>query len=279
MFGRKCKLRVSGLARGLFAAVVVATGAQLAHAQNPVDIPDNRFFDWSVPAETGGTNYIPSPFLSDQNVAAVDSFLAAQQAAGNRLAVKVNTSLTSPAAKALFDKYKIDFAFADYESANGLAQTQALVSIVKSSAKSAAANIGDFSMTPMSSDPTRPSTLPPLTPVASGGHSLFTPTQYQQAKVNVAMPALYPGAPDYRNPAQGNSNAPNIRSALFVLPIQRLSESELSLPPNQNLIPWVSRFNNWGNSTGFRRQRKQRLRIYSKRRQPGQWPASVARRF
>jgi hypothetical protein len=81
--------------------------------------------------------------------------------------------------------------------------------------------------------------------------------------------ALYPGAPDYRDPAQGNSGAPNIRSALFTLPIQRFTIAEaglrgLSSPPggnaafaqagrpnptgNQAHIPYVTRFNNWGNA-------------------------------
>ena len=88
-----------------------------------------------------------------------------------------------------------------------------------------------------------------------------------------ADPALYPGSPDYRNPAQGNSGAPNIRSALFTLPIQRLTLAELGVKgfggvpggaaayaisgPNQaytgaaggrqQLIPYVTRFNNYGN--------------------------------
>jgi hypothetical protein len=122
-----------------------------------------------------------------------------------------------------------------------------LTTIIKSSTKSAGAFVGDFSMAPLNSDPTRPAALNKTTPTASGGHSLFNATDYKNAKVNMANPALYPGAPDFRNPASGDSNAPNIRSALFVLPIQRLSLTKQALPSGQKLIPWVSRFNNFGN--------------------------------
>jgi len=208
-----------------------------------------QFFDWSVPPESGGPNYTPSPFLDDTNFAAVDAFLAARALnPANLLAVKVVTPLKSAGAKAIFNKYKINYVFADFESTNALANTQTLATTVKASSKSGAAFIGNFSMAPLSSDPTRPSGLGSTTPVASGKHSLISPSQYQQAKLNMANPALYPGAPDFRNLAQGNApTAPNIRSSLFVLPIQRLSLTKQALPTGQKLIPWVSRFNNWGN--------------------------------
>jgi len=64
----------------------------------------------------------------------------------------------------------------------------------------------------------------------------------------MANEALYPGAPDFRNPAQGNSNAPNIRSALFTLPIVRAGIAQQNLPGGDQHIPWVTRFNNFGNS-------------------------------
>jgi hypothetical protein len=81
------------------------------------------------------------------------------------------------------------------------------------------------------------------------------------------MPVLFPGSPDFRNPAQGNSGAPNIRSALFTLPIQRLTFASLgarglkdptsntpayfALPGRQlpiKTLPIVARFNNFGNA-------------------------------
>ena len=244
MYGKTRQKRAGGLARTLCVAVLAAAGTA-ATAQAAVS---PQFFDWSVPTESGGPNYTPSPLLTDSNFAAVDAFLATQAAIpGNLLALKVISPITSNGAKAIFDKYKINYVFADYEDGNALANTQALVATIKASKKSASAFVGDFSMAPLNSDPTRPSSLPPLTPTASGGHSLFSATSYKNAGVNMANPALYPGAPDFRNPADGNSNAPNIRSALFVLPIQRLSLTKQALPSGQKLIPWVSRFNNFGN--------------------------------
>ena len=244
MDGKMRQIRAGRLARKVCAAILAAMGvaATAQAAASP------QFFDWSVPAESGGPNYTPSPFLTNTNFASVDAFLATQAATpGNLLALKVNSPITSAGAKAIFDKYKINYVFADYEDGGALANTQALVATIKASKKSAGAFVGDFSMAPLNSDPTRPSSLPPLTPTASGGHSLFSATSYKNAQVNMANPALYPGAPDFRNPAEGNSNAPNIRSALFVLPIQRLSLTKQALPSGQKLIPWVSRFNNFGN--------------------------------
>jgi len=245
MSGKMRKKRVGLLAGGLCLGMILSNvGRSSVQAATP------QFFDWSVPAESGGPNYTPAPFLDDTNFASVDSFLAARAAnPANLLAVKVISPLKSAGAKAIFNKYKINYVFADFEDGSALTNTQTLATTVKASSKSASAFIGDFSMAPLSSDPTRPSGLPGTTPVASGKHSLFTPTQYQQAKVNMANPALYPGAPDFRNLADGNApTAPNIRSSLFVLPIQRLSLTKQALPSGQKLIPWVSRFNNWGNT-------------------------------
>jgi len=245
MFNSMRKKRVGLLAGGLCLGVILSNaGRSSVQAATP------QFFDWSVPVESGGANYTPAPFLDDTNFAAVDLFLATRAAnPANLLAVKVVSPLKSNGAKAIFNKYKLNYVFADFEGSSALANTQTLATTIKSSSKSASAFIGDFSMAPLASDPTRPSGLPGTTPVASGKHSLFTPTQYQQAKVNMANPALYPGAPDFRNLADGNApTAPNIRSSLFVLPIQRLSLTKQALPTGQKLIPWVSRFNNWGNS-------------------------------
>jgi len=244
MFASIRKKRV-GLLAGLCLGAILSTADQSVQAAT-------QFFDWSVPAETAGTtNYTPAPFLDDTNFALVDAFLKARLLANPsaQLAVKVVSPLKSAGAKGIFNKYKINYVFADYESSAALTNTQTLATIVKASSKSSAAFSGDFSMAPLTSDPTRPSGLPGTTPVASGGHSLFTPSQYQQAKVNMANPALYPGAPDFKNIAAGNTTAPNIRSSLFVLPIQRLSLTKQALPSGQKLIPWVSRFNNWGNSS------------------------------
>src|SRR5437763_15635182 len=61
MYGRMRQVRAGRLARKLCVAVLAAAGAA-ATAQAAV--PQPQFFDWSVPAETGGPNYTPSPFLT-----------------------------------------------------------------------------------------------------------------------------------------------------------------------------------------------------------------------
>ena len=66
-------------------------------------------------------------------------------------------------------------------------------------------------------------------------------------------PQLYPGAPDYRDPANGGTTIsgaqfPNLRSSLFILPIERLSYAAQSNAAGTPLIPYVSRFMNYGNT-------------------------------
>jgi hypothetical protein len=68
----------------------------------------------------------------------------------------------------------------------------------------------------------------------------------------MANEALYPGAPDYKTAGSSalpiGSGTPNIRSALFTLPIIRETGAEKGLPAGDRHIPWVTRFNNFGNT-------------------------------
>ncbi|MDB5289829.1 MAG: hypothetical protein JWL69_1070 [Phycisphaerales bacterium] len=246
------------LVLGMAVAMLAGTGfATSARAAAPL-------FDWSVPADTD-SNYTPSPFLSDSNYSQVAAFLATYHAANpnSPLAVKVTAPLTSAGAKAIFDTFPIKFVFADFEDTQAVSRTATLASLVKNSGSSSTAFVGNFNTYNVSNaansttpDPTHPSGTP-----ANGAKSFqnvlvgklpFGPTA-------LAAPAAYPGAPDYKT-APSQSYAPNIRSALFVLPIDRVTFATLSLvpsnhgataPPSTNAgvnIPWVSRFNNWGNS-------------------------------
>jgi hypothetical protein len=63
----------------------------------------------------------------------------------------------------------------------------------------------------------------------------------------MSMPELYSGSASFRTPAAGNSMAPNIRSATFTLPIMRLSQVEVNTEKTERNVPWVARFNNYGN--------------------------------
>jgi len=63
----------------------------------------------------------------------------------------------------------------------------------------------------------------------------------------MSMPALYPGSPGFRNIASGDSKAPNIRSSLLVLPALRVSQIKVNNSKDEAIVPWLARFNNWGN--------------------------------
>jgi hypothetical protein len=105
--------------------------------------------------------------------------------------------------------------------------------------------IGNFGFQTLSSDITTPSNYGSKT----GSHSFSGYNQggYNAAKLNMSMPELYGGAGSYRNPAAGNSTAPNIRSAMFTLPILRVSQVEVNTDANERNVPYVARFNNFGN--------------------------------
>jgi len=249
------------------------------------------FFDYGlpdIPGKPGQPGFAPAPFLDNSaaSAAAVSALLQQRQNAGLVLAVKVRQPLTDPAAVAVFNNFRVQYVFADFEDAARVGRTRSIADQVAASAKSSGAFVGNFNFYPnAASDPTRPATLTG----SQAGSFQFKPTgsDYAVSRGNVGLPgggtvvgnqvadpALYPGSPDYRNPAQGNSGAPNIRSALFTLPIQRVTLAELGVKgfsgvpggstafaisgPNaaytgasggrQQLIPYVTRFNNFGNA-------------------------------
>jgi len=274
----------------VLATAVLGLATSSAHGQAaPFAGSGGPFFDFGIPdtGKPGQPGFAPAPFLDNNpaSAAAVSAFLASRQNAGLLLAVKVRQPLTDPSAVAVFNNFRVQYVFADFEDAARVGRTRSIADQVAASSKSSGAFVGNFNFYPNAAvDPTRPASL--------GGSQApsftFKPTSsdYSASRGNVGLPgggtvvgnqhadpALYPGAPDYRNPAQGNSGAPNIRSALFTLPIQRLTLAELGIKgfggvpggsaayaisgPNQaytgaaggrqQLIPYVTRFNNYGN--------------------------------
>jgi hypothetical protein len=223
--------------------------------------------------------YTPSAFLTNDpaSIANADATLASAQAQGKPLAVKVIEPLTNPAALALFNKYAVQFVFTDFEDAARVGRTRAVADQVLHSTKSKNAYVGNFNFYPnASSDTTQPGSLSGSQ--AQSFQFANNSLDYSDSRgrlgttygKQMANPALYPGSPDYRNPAQGNSGAPNIRSALFTLPIQRETFATngllgRSVPSGSSFqayntpfsnggykngarnIPYVTRFNNWGN--------------------------------
>jgi hypothetical protein len=213
------------------------------------------FFDWLGETATPNTTpYITAPTLNDSTALAVKAFLLAEPA-GTALAVKVRNGVTlSPATISLIYNdaaHPIKYTFADYESATAVAQTAALVSQIAPTATGAQmavgnAFVGNYDIAPMPSDPTHPASV---TRVAgnSNAQPFFTVTDFRNSGVNMSTESLYPGDASFRNPINGNSTAPNIRSAFFTLPIQRLTIATQNLGAGQLHIPYISRFDNFTN--------------------------------
>jgi hypothetical protein len=251
---RKSKKRVSAVARAAIGALLGA-GMMAASAQAQSTPPP--VFDWSVVDASGNANYTPAPILTDATASAVNAFLTSR---GSKvLAVKIVTPISAATANLIFNNHNVKYIFADFESSNALAQTTALVNQIKASTKSSAAFIGEFNMYDVSNDGTRPS--PVTSSAASFPTTPFTENDYHNSGVTMANPAAYPGSPDFPSTPTSQDPFPNLRSAFFVLPVDRVTFATDFLavgsysstmtgikPGNFQNIPWVARFNNWGNN-------------------------------
>jgi hypothetical protein len=214
------------------------------------------FFDWGQNVNTVNPAYVKTPVLTDQTAAQVAAFLNSQPP-GATLAVQVpaGTSLSASTINLIFNNAArpVKYVFADYEGPNTVSQITTLVNQIQPTATGAsiaAGNsfIGNYGLAPMPSDPTTPSgaTHPTGNALATGSPYL-TATDFRNTGVNMSNEQLYPGDSSFRNPISGNSTAPNIRSALFTLPIQRLSIATANLGGGQAHVPFITRFNNYTN--------------------------------
>jgi len=238
------------------------------------------FFAWSnANVDAPPVNFAAAPTLNDTDYVAVANQLAVSQSKGYPLAVKITAPLQAGgnAISQVLNKFPVQYIFLDLEGTNAVSETSTIISQVNST-ESSNAFIGNYNFYPSQpTDPTTPNqptpSNPPMSEYAQSGLS-----SRSHAMVNEQ---LYPGAPDYRTPGAagknanidaGGSTAPNIRSALFTLPIERLTTvtNELygrsgslsqynsntfdpSFSPNGQApsalnIPWVTRFNNYGNA-------------------------------
>ena len=223
----------------LAAAVAFSAGALTARAQDQ--------FDWKV--TTGAapvSGYVPAPFLTDANAASVSAFLQTQPA--GKVAVKLQTPVSAATVNQIFNNpnYTVNYAFLDFETptASGgnadIAAAQAQAQAIHGAAKGTNTAVGNFRLFPGNGDTSGPTAGPTLAQYLSGGAT----------GVNMANEDLYPGSPYYKNPGSvgGSSTAPNIRSTLFTLPIERASFVSANLPTGHKHIPYVNRFNNFGNT-------------------------------
>jgi hypothetical protein len=149
-----------------------------------------------------------------------------------------NTALSPADNAALFSNpsFQVNYAFMDYEGASGPATATAQAAAIQT--LSPTTFRGNYRMFPGSGD-------------TSGVGSGPSTAQYIASGMNMANEDLYPGQATYKNPPGtpgGTSTSPNIRSSLFVQPIDRASFVTLNLPAGNKHVPYVNRFNNFGNA-------------------------------
>jgi len=224
-------------------AVMGAAGSALAVTNPPAATKaKNQFFDWYVNTTP---SYQPSPFLVNGAGTSVKAFLESESSNTIR-AVKIVKPIDNSTSNLVFNasQYHVSYVFGDLESPNAKSELQTLVNQVKfvngqnngTKTNSFNAFIGNFNWTRAGNDGTQPS-----------GYNYPSSGDFSSAKLNMAMPALYPGSGAFRNPAAGNSTAPNIRSALFVLPIIHLTAAKVNAHSGEQVVPWIAPFNNWAN--------------------------------
>jgi hypothetical protein len=221
-----------------------------------------------------GNGFAQAPVLDNGNASEVADILSANELDGLPLAVRVREELTNVAARAVITDFHLGRLFGDFVGPDRVALTAASAKLALSSPLSRNAFAGGFNLYPNAElDTTNPDSLvssqAPRFQILSAG-SDFPNSRGRFGKRRsrrASMPVLFPGSPDFRNPAQGNSGAPNIRSALFTLPIQRLTFASLGVrglddptaitPALHALsgrrlpirtLPIVARFNNYGNA-------------------------------
>lgn len=240
-----------------FLSAVVGVSCVAAAQPRPEQrAPSVGFFDWDTRGYPASANFTASPFLSDNpaDVSNVRTQLMTAQSQGRALAVKIIAPLQSQAAKNVFNDFAVQYVFGDFEDAQAVGRTRAIADLVLNSTRSQNAFVGNFNFYPQAgNDPTRPGAVNTIAKSFDDKPQNFSypdsrgRTSSRTGRL-MSNESLYPGSPDFRNPAQGNSNAPNIRSALFTLPIIRAGFAQQNLPAGDQHIPWVSRFNNWGNN-------------------------------
>ncbi len=262
------------------AALALSTMPALAHAKpNPVPkVPaptpvTNQLFSWYQTGTPPPSNpqYIGAPFLSDTSAAAVNSYLQGL-APGAIRAVKVTSPISDATANLVFNNtsYHVSYVFGDLNGSDQKSLISNLVQQVRFQdgpghklTQSAGAFVGNFGFeVPFG----------PLFPSGNQGNPhTFNAANAQSGNWNdwnngsgsnkhrnaltMSNENAYPGSPTFPNLASGDKppgggSYPNIRSSLFILPIQRVTEATEKIDKlhlNAQNIPWTANFNNWGN--------------------------------
>src|SRR5437588_2579320 len=250
---KKTPARILGRKRWAvaLAAALMSLGGSSARAAD--------FFDWlgEIP-NPNPAPYVTAPTLNDTTAPAVSAYFAAHPGDVHAVKIRAGTVLGGPSL-GVYNTYNVKYTFADYEGAAAATEATALVNQIKASTVTGpnviggSSYIGNYQIAPFPNDPTRPSPLPTNSGNGSGTEGtigpnpFWTTTDFRNTGLNMANEQLYPGDSSFRNPINGNSTAPNIRSALFTLPIQRLSIITQNIGAGQPNLPYITRFNNWTN--------------------------------
>ena len=270
LVGMIAKAAVVGLL-ALPSAVLADPGnGNSAPLPEPLNVAPNVhwFSDWEVNSNPAPQDFYATPFARSDNVPAVQAELTASGLAGTPLGIKITApGLTTAAANALYNtRYTpankvISYIFGDIEGSptgvvSNVSPITTMVSQVRNSKYTKNAYVGEFELTPLSGvatkdvdhkDPTRRGPLP------------YTQNDYNATGVSMANTELYPGSPTYRNRSTFDWNNANIRTGLFVAPLGRMTQVQNVLnqsynglsrnlgPAYHKQIPWVTRFNNFGN--------------------------------
>jgi len=235
------------------ALAIAGPAPRFASAANPpaVTKANNQFFDWQI---NTSPSYIPSPVLNNSSASAVNAFLL-QQPTNSIKAVKVLGPISNSTANLIFNnpKYHVSYVLGDLEGTNAPQQVKTLAQQVRfvngqnngTKTQSNNAFIGNFGFYDLANDVTKPASY--NSEKGEPSFAGWSQGDFTGAKLNMSMPDLYAGSPSFKNPAAGNSSAPNIRSALFTMPLLRTSQTQVSSPSNEAIVPYIARFNNWGN--------------------------------
>lgn len=225
---RRLAVAGAGLFVGVFGLGHVASAQSTDELRNFFRT-DPHFFQWdfddpsqasgNAPAGSYESHFMVAPRLNNSNYAQIDAILRQSGPSNPNFwqGLVVNEDLTSTGSLGIFYLHRATLTFADLEPDNG-SRTRNLANQQAVSAWSRGVHLGNFDL------------LPPALDVAP--------------QIPMLNPSLYPGSPGFGDPSVGTAN---VRTGLFMAPIRKLTNVEASNSSNALVIPWATRFNNWGN--------------------------------
>lgn len=222
-------------------------GLCMAAALTVSSVAHGQIFDFEG-ISTDPNAFIALPRIGTADDANVLSDLLDRQNAGQIVAARVmgSNGLSEAQQQFWFEDSGVNFhyLFADFEKVGAVTRT---VDIAGNSTY-----LGNFNVDPLSPDLTQPN------PTTGPSQS-----KYLFSRVNMSNENLYPGSPSFRSNLADpdNSNTPNARSDFFLLPVARFSgvegqrgetleifnETFEVFPDDHKHVPYVTRFNNYGN--------------------------------